>query len=59
MARSGGDEEAVELKQAFASFDRSGSGNVDAVALGVMLRSMDENISDNDVKSIVKRYNDI
>jgi len=55
MARAGGDEEMVEVRQSFASFDRRGSGKVDAVALGVMLRSMDENITDHDVKHIVTR----
>jgi len=49
-------EEVAEMKEVFATFDRDSSGTVTTAELGLVLKSMSKNFSDDDLKKIVSRF---
>jgi len=49
-------DEMAELKEAFACFDKDGSGSITVQELGIVLRSMNKNFSDSQLKKIIGSF---
>ena len=53
---SASQEEIAEMKEVFACFDKDSSGTVTTQELGAVLRSMNKNYSEDDLKKIVSKF---
>jgi len=49
-------EEVPEMKEVFACFDKDSSGSVTTAELGHVLKSMNKNFSDSELKRIVGKF---
>jgi len=49
-------EEILELREAFAVFDKDGGGTISRQELGAVLRAFDKNFSDDQLKKIVSKF---
>jgi len=52
----GKDDEMAELKEAFAVFDKNGDGSITTTELGIVLRGMNKNFTDQELKKIVQAF---
>ncbi|XP_063430894.1 uncharacterized protein LOC134712857 [Mytilus trossulus] len=48
-----GEIDYEEFKEAFSLFDKDGDGTISAVELGVIMRSLGQNLSDQELKNII------